>query len=94
MERATANGVIVPRGIVSRANNVARLISKFVTAKSDEQLALEGETLHQQILVGMGATEAVVVVPVAPGSAVVVPEAGTASPVVDAPEAGTAVPAE
>ena len=74
LERATANGVFVPRGVVSRANNIAQQISKTITTKSDEQIVLEGEALHQQVIQGLAvvATPA----PVVPGAA----EAGTAVP--------------
>jgi hypothetical protein len=81
MEKATANGVLVPRGVVSRANNIARHISKVVSTKSSEQIALEGETIHQQVLGGLAVAEVAapgtVVAPGAPASA---PEEGVALP--------------
>jgi hypothetical protein len=53
MEKAASGGVLVPRGVVSRANNIARHISKVVSTKSSQQIALQGETIHQQILGGL-----------------------------------------
>ncbi len=70
MEKAAANGVLVPRGVVSRANNIARLISKVVSTKSADQIALEGETIHQQILGGLAVAGSAAPAPaaiVAPG---------------------------
>ncbi|MBW2260915.1 MAG: hypothetical protein JRG91_03000 [Deltaproteobacteria bacterium] len=84
MEKATANGVLVPRGIVSRANNIARLISKTVSTKNSAQIALEGETIHQQILGGMAVAGSVSPAP----AAIVSPGAPSA-----APGQGVAVPA-
>lgn len=82
MEKATGSGVLVPRSVVSRANNIARLISKTVSSKSEQQIALEGEMLHQQILGGMAVagSAAPAAVPVAPGTAVTAPEEGVAVP--------------
>jgi len=66
MERVTANGILVPRGIVNRAAAIARHVRRTVTVKTEEQIALEGETLHQQILQGMAAAGTAVPVVVAP----------------------------
>ena len=83
MEKAAANGVLVPRGVVSRANNIARLISKVVSTKGADQIALEGETIHQQILGGMAVAESASPAPaavVAPGQPAAAPEEGVAVP--------------
>lgn len=69
LERATANGVFVPRGVVSRANNIAQVISKTVTTKSEAQIVLEGEVLHQQVIQGLAVAGAAIPAPVAPGGA-------------------------
>lgn len=69
MERATENGILVPRGIVNRAAAIARHVRRTVTVKTEDQIALEGETLHQQILQGMvaaGTAVPAVVEPVPP----------------------------
>jgi hypothetical protein len=83
MEKAAANGVLVPRGVVSRANNIARHISKLVTSKGSDQIALEGETIHQQILGGLAVAESAAPAPaavVAPGQPAAAPEEGVAVP--------------
>jgi hypothetical protein len=90
MERSNPNGVLVPRGIVSRANNVARLISRFVTQKSEEQIVLEGETLHQQILAGLASGGAAVVASPVAGTAVPLAPGAEPSSAVE----GVALPAE
>jgi hypothetical protein len=83
MEKAAANGVIVPRGVVSRANNLARHISKLVSSKGSGQIALEGETIHQQVLGGMAVAESAAPAPaaiVAPGAPAAAPVEGVAVP--------------
>ena len=79
-EKATASGVLVPRGVVSRANNIARHISKLVTSKGSDQIALQGETIHQQVIGGLavaGTAAPAIAPPVAPDAA---PEEGVAVP--------------
>jgi hypothetical protein len=78
MEKPHQGGIIIPRGVLNRANNIGRYIRKVVVSKSPQQIALEGEQIHQSVLSGLAIVGAdAVATPVVDDSA----SEGAAAPV-------------
>ncbi len=52
-EKSHEGGVLIPRGVLNRANNIGRYIRKVVVEKTPEQIAVQGEGIHQSVLSGL-----------------------------------------
>lgn len=53
MEKTHQGGVVIPRGVLNRANNIGRYVRKVFVEKSPQEIAAQGEQIHQSVLQGL-----------------------------------------
>jgi hypothetical protein len=66
VEKPHANGVVIPRSVVNRANNLGRFIRKIVATRSPQEIASQGEQIRAGVAAGLASS----------GGGAVVPETG------------------